>query len=162
MSSRWLAVSASARLDQHSEFGTFVSPRISGALAARAVVEPPVLRHRLLRADADHRGDRGRRAVAADRPRSAEGRTGRSASLDLTRTRGPLSATADAVPLERRNPVEVERTDAFVLRNLPAPTTNTRRGGARDLEGGGFLVRRQLRVCPVAGRPPTKAASTCR
>src|SRR5207244_3056350 len=27
---RWLAISASARLDQHSELGTFVSPRISG------------------------------------------------------------------------------------------------------------------------------------
>ena len=29
---RWLAISASARLDQHSEFGTFFSPRISGLL----------------------------------------------------------------------------------------------------------------------------------
>ena len=27
---RWLALSASARLDRHSEFGTFISPRISG------------------------------------------------------------------------------------------------------------------------------------
>src|SRR6185369_10819555 len=31
---RWLALSASARLDHHSEFGTFLSPRISGLLRA--------------------------------------------------------------------------------------------------------------------------------
>jgi iron complex outermembrane receptor protein len=29
---RWFAISGSARLDQHSEFGTFVSPRVSGLL----------------------------------------------------------------------------------------------------------------------------------
>src|SRR6202035_3092302 len=27
---RWLAISASGRLDEHSEFGSFISPRISG------------------------------------------------------------------------------------------------------------------------------------
>ena len=37
---------------------------------------------------------------------------------------GPLSTTLTLFHSTHRDPVEVERTDRFVLRNLAAPTTN--------------------------------------
>ncbi len=50
-------------------------PAYLRAPAARAMVEPRVLWHRVLRADGCHRGDRGHRVVTAHRPQSVEGRT---------------------------------------------------------------------------------------
>ena len=50
---------------------------------------------------------------------------GRSASFDVTRTRGPLSTTLTLFHSTIVDPVEVERTANFVLKNLDAPTTNS-------------------------------------
>ena len=50
---------------------------------------------------------------------------GRSASFDVTRKRGPLSATLTLFHSTVIDPVDVERTDSFLLTNLQSPTTNT-------------------------------------
>ena len=56
-----LSLSGSARLDHHSEYGTFFSPRVSALARAGTLDEQALRRDRFLRADADHRGNRSRR-----------------------------------------------------------------------------------------------------
>ena len=50
--------------------------------------------------------------------------TGESASFDVTRKAGPLSATATVFTSRIHNPVLVERTTAYVLGNQPFDTTD--------------------------------------
>jgi outer membrane receptor for ferrienterochelin and colicins len=122
--SRWLAISASARLDQHSEFGTFVSPRISG-LVRRGQWSSRVSYGTGFFAPTpvtEETEATGLSRLTVPGPLKAE--RGKSASLDVTRRQGPLSATLTLFHSTVSDPVEVERTEAFVLRNLPAPTTN--------------------------------------
>jgi outer membrane receptor for ferrienterochelin and colicins len=49
---------------------------------------------------------------------------GKSASIDVTRASGPLSTTLTLFHSTVSDPVDVERTERYVLRNLAAPTTN--------------------------------------
>jgi outer membrane receptor for ferrienterochelin and colicins len=122
---RWLALSASVRADRHSEFGGFVSPRLSGLLrrgawSSRVSYGTGFFAPTPLTEETEATG-LSRLTVA--RPLQAE--RGASASLDLTRAAGPLATTLTVFHSRIRNPVEVERTDRFVLGNLPTPTTNT-------------------------------------
>jgi iron complex outermembrane receptor protein len=121
---RWLAVSASARVDRHSEFGTFLSPRISALVRrgdwssrlslGRGFFAPTPLTEETEAA--------GLSRLTIPVPLEAE--RGTNASVDLTRTAGPLSATLTAFYSRITDPVEVERTGQYTLRNLPRPTTN--------------------------------------
>src|SRR5262249_24379499 len=49
---------------------------------------------------------------------------GTNTSIDLTRAAGPLSATLTGFYSEIVNPVDVERTEQYLLRNLAEPTSN--------------------------------------
>src|SRR5262249_23498609 len=49
---------------------------------------------------------------------------GTSTSVDVTRAGGPLSATLSTFYFRVTDPVDVERTNRYELRNLPTPTTN--------------------------------------
>jgi iron complex outermembrane receptor protein len=121
---RWLALSASARLDRHSEFGVFLSPRVSGLLRAgswssrvswgKGFFAPTPVTEETEAA--------GLARLSVARPLEAE--RGTNASIDLTRAAGPLSATLTGFYSRIVHPVEVERTDRFLLGNLPEPTTN--------------------------------------
>jgi iron complex outermembrane receptor protein len=53
-----------------------------------------------------------------------EAERGLSASFDLTRTDGPFSSTVTLFASRIRDPIHVERSPAYVLRNLSDPTTN--------------------------------------
>ena len=122
---RWLAVSASARLDQHSQFGTFISPRLSG-LARRGpwssrlsfgtgfFAPTPVT---------EETEATGLSHLTIAGPLKAE--RGKSASFDITRASPPLTTTLTLFHSTVTDPVEVERTGDFVLENLAAPTRNT-------------------------------------
>ncbi len=55
----WLSVSAGARLDGHSEYGAFVSPRLAGLIRAGGLDQPPLGGPRLLCHDAADGGNRG-------------------------------------------------------------------------------------------------------
>jgi iron complex outermembrane receptor protein len=120
----WLAVSASARLDHHSEFGTFLSPRISALVrrapwSSRLSVGQGFFAPTPITEETEAAG-LSRLAIA--RPLKPE--RGTNTSIDLTRVVGPLSATITGFYSRIVDPVEVERTDAYVLRNLAQPTTN--------------------------------------
>ena len=121
---KWLALSASARLDHHSEFGTFTSPRISALLregpwSSRVSYGTGFFAPSAITEETEAAG-LSRLTVAG--PLKAE--RGRSTSIDLTRSSGPLSATLTLFHSRILDPVEVER-DRFVLGNLPTPTTNS-------------------------------------
>jgi len=122
---RWFALSASARLDHHSEFGTFLSPRISallrqGQLSSRISLGKGFFAPTPITEETEAAG-LARLSVA--RPLKPE--RGTNASVDLTRVVGPLSATLTGFYSRIVDPVEVERSSRFVLRNLPGPATNS-------------------------------------
>jgi outer membrane receptor for ferrienterochelin and colicins len=121
---RWLAISASARVDWHSEFGTFVSPRVSG-LVRRGRWSSRVSYGTGFSAPTpltEETEAAGLSLLTVDGPLKAE--RGRSASFDITRASGPLSATLTLFHSRIDDPLEVERTDRYALRTLAEPTTN--------------------------------------
>jgi iron complex outermembrane receptor protein len=121
----WWSGSASARVDAHSEYGWFVSPRISslmrgGAWTGRISWGTGFFGPSALTEETEAAGLtnlRTRRPLEAER--------GQSLSVDLTRTVGPLSTTATFFRSSIRHPLHVERTTDYSIGNLPDPTTNT-------------------------------------
>jgi iron complex outermembrane receptor protein len=121
---RWLTMSGSARVDVHSEFGTFVSPRFSGLVrgggwnsrfsVGSGFFAPSPLTDDTEAAGLSHLTIAGR--LKAER--------GRSASLDLTRKAGPLTATATLFRYDVRDPIVLDRA-TYTLANLTAPTITT-------------------------------------
>jgi iron complex outermembrane receptor protein len=121
---RWLAVSASARLDHNNVFGTFVSPRVAGLLrhdqwSGRMSYGTGFFPATPITEETEAAG-LSRLSVVG--PLKAE--RARSTSVDLTRTAGPLSATLTGFYSQITDPVIAERTDRYVLRNGPTPTKN--------------------------------------
>jgi iron complex outermembrane receptor protein len=122
---QWLSVSGSARVDHHSEFGAFVSPRVAVLLRAgdwssrlsfgTGFYGPSPLTEETEAAGLSRLTISGR----------LQPERGRSASFDLTRTAGPLSVTATLFASRVSHPIHVERENAFVLESLSDPVTNT-------------------------------------
>ena len=121
---RWLAISASARVDWHNTFGTFVSPRVSG-LVRRGRWSSRVSYGTGFSAPTpltEETEAAGLSLLTVDGPLKPE--RGKSASVDITRASGPLSTTLTLFHSTIHDPMEVERTGRYALRNLTAPTTN--------------------------------------
>jgi outer membrane receptor for ferrienterochelin and colicins len=119
-----LSVSSSGRLDFHSEYGTFFSPRVSGLARAgrwtsRLSVGTGFFGPTPITEETEAAG---LTRLRVEQPLEAE--RGLSASFDLSRTAGPLSYTATLFASRVNDPMHVERSPAFVLRTLPDPTTN--------------------------------------
>ena len=120
----WLSISASARADFNSHYGTFFSPRLSALLrwmgwtsrlsAGQGFFAPTPLTEETEAA--------GLFRLQIPKPLLAE--RGRSASFDLTRALGPLSTTVTLFLSSIRNPIHVERTTRYQLTNLAQPTEN--------------------------------------
>jgi outer membrane receptor for ferrienterochelin and colicins len=122
---RWLAISASARLDHHSEFGTFISPRIAGLVrrgrwSSRLSYGTGFFAPTPVTEETEATGLSRLTVLGPLKPER-----GRSASFDVTRASGMLSTTLTLFHSTVRDPVEVERTESFVLKNLVEATTNT-------------------------------------
>jgi iron complex outermembrane receptor protein len=122
---RWLVVSGSARLDRHNRFGSFVSPHVSGIVrrggwSSRVSYGAGFSAPTPIAEETDAAGRSGL-VVAPD----LRAERGRSASLDVTHERGPVSATLTLFRSEIRDPADVERTTRFVLANESVATTNT-------------------------------------
>jgi iron complex outermembrane receptor protein len=122
---RWLAISGSARLDRHSEFGTFVSPRIAGLVrrgpwSSRLSYGTGFFPPTPITEETEAAGLSRLTVIGPLKPER-----GRSASFDVTRAARSLSTTLTLFHSNISDPVEVDRTDRFVLKNLPTPTTNT-------------------------------------
>ena len=119
----WLALSMSGRLDHHSEYGTFFSPRVSALLRSgnwstristgSGFFGPSVLTEETEAA--------GLTRLQVKGPLQAE--RGRSVSIDLTRTHGPFSYTATFFGSRIAHPIKVDR-QSYVLQNLVEPSTN--------------------------------------
>lgn len=135
----WLALSMSGRLDHHSRYGMFFSPRVSALLrsggwatrvsAGGGFFGPSVLTEETEAA--------GVTRLEVDGPLRAE--RGRGVLLDLTRSHGPFSVTATFFRSHVADAVKVDRSD-YVLRNLAEPTTNA------GLELLGLLRRSPLAI----------------
>ena len=119
----WLALSLSGRLDHHSEYGWFLSPRVSALFrsgewstrmsAGGGFFGPSSLTEETAAA--------GLTRLTVAGPLRAE--RGRSVSIDLTRSYGPLSSTVTLFGSHITDPVQLDRS-TYVLQNLATPTTN--------------------------------------
>jgi outer membrane receptor for ferrienterochelin and colicins len=119
-----VSLSASWRVDFHSEYGTFFSPRVSvlarsGRWTSRASVGTGFFASTPLTEETEAAG---LTRLQIERPLGAE--RGLSASFDLTRTDGPFSYTATLFGSRITDPIHVARSPSYVLRNLVDPTTN--------------------------------------
>jgi outer membrane receptor for ferrienterochelin and colicins len=119
-----VSLSTSGRLDVHSEYGTFFSPRVSvlarsGRWTSRASVGAGFFASTPLTEETEAAG---LTRLHIERPLDAE--RGLSASFDLTRTDGPFSYTATLFGSRITDPIHVARSPGYVLRNLVDPTTN--------------------------------------
>jgi iron complex outermembrane receptor protein len=119
----WLAVSLSGRLDHHSRYGWFFSPRLSALLrsgpwstrvsAGRGFFGPSALTEETEAA--------GLTRLTLEKALEAE--QGRSASLDVIYAPGVVSYAVTIFGSHITSPVQVDRT-TYTIRNLGAPTTN--------------------------------------
>jgi iron complex outermembrane receptor protein len=119
-----LSLSSSGRLDVHSEYGTFLSPRVSalaraGRWTSRLSVGTGFFGPTPLTEETEAAG---LTRLTIQQPLQAE--RGLSASFDLSRTDGPLSYTATLFASRVADPMYVERSPSYVLRTLPDSTTN--------------------------------------
>jgi outer membrane receptor for ferrienterochelin and colicins len=120
----WISLSASARADFHSKYGTFFSPRLSALFrwegwtsrvsAGQGFFAPTPLTEETEAA--------GLSRLTIPVPLVAE--RGRTASLDVTRALGPASFTTTVFASVVRHPIDVERAERYELTNLPEPTRN--------------------------------------
>ncbi len=122
----WLSVSASGRLDHHSQYGTFVSPRVSalarsGAWNTRLSAGTGFFGPSPLTEETEAAG-----LTRLEIPVPLRAEQGRSASFDLSRTDGPASYSVTLFASRVQNPIHVEPSQhGLVLTNLDDPTTNT-------------------------------------
>lgn len=136
----WLSVSASGRVDQHSEYGTFVSPRLaalvrSAGWTSRLAVGQGFFAATPLTEETEAAGLTRLTVVG---PLKAE--RGRSASLDLTRALGPGTWTVTAFASRVADPVAVERDGQYVLFNRDDASTNVGMELLATVRGGPFAA----------------------
>jgi iron complex outermembrane receptor protein len=120
----WLSVSGSARLDHHSTYGTFISPRVSalfrsGGWTSRVSIGTGFFPSSALTEETEAAG-LSRLIVRGH----LQAETGDSASFDVTRRMGPLSVTATLFASRIHEALFVERTTDYVLSNQQAASTN--------------------------------------
>src|SRR6185503_1062096 len=122
--SEHLSLSASARVDVHSQYGTFFSPRVSALARAsrwtsRLSVGTGFFGPTPITEETEAAG-----LTRLEVRQPVEAERGLSASFDLSRTHGALSYTATLFASHINDPVHVERSPSYVLSTLPDPTTN--------------------------------------
>jgi iron complex outermembrane receptor protein len=123
--SAWASVSAGARLDFHSEYGTFFSPRMAALFrtagwTSRVSVGRGFFASTPLTEETEAAG---LSRLTVLRPLKAE--RGTSASVDVTRTVGASSFTATLFASRIIDPIGVDRDEEYVLFNRGEATTNS-------------------------------------
>ncbi len=120
----WLSISAGARVDVHSEYGTFVSPRVSALLRSDGWTSRMSIGRGFFAATplTEETEAAGLSRLTLPRPLRAE--RGTSASVDLTRAFAWGSATATLFGARVVDPLEAERTTSFTLTNQAEAATN--------------------------------------
>jgi outer membrane receptor for ferrienterochelin and colicins len=120
----WFSISASARADFHSRYGTLFSPRFSALLrwlgwTTRVSAGQGFFASTPLTEETEAAG-----LSRLSLPVPLQVERGQSASVDLTRAIGVLSITGTLFASNISHPVYVDRGDAYQIINLPAPTRN--------------------------------------
>lgn len=120
----WLSASASGRLDFHSQYGTFASPRLSALLrgkkwTSRLSVGQGFFGPTPLTEETEAAG---LTRLIIPQPLRAE--RGTSGSLDLTRSLGLGTYTVTVFGSRVINPIFVERETSYELINLAQASTN--------------------------------------
>ncbi|MGE0042418.1 MAG: TonB-dependent receptor plug domain-containing protein [Vicinamibacterales bacterium] len=120
----WLSVSAGARLDWHSEYGAFLSPRLAGLVrtggwTSRLSVGQGFFATTPLTEETEAAG---LARLEILQPLRAE--RGTSVSWDVTRAMGPVTLTATAFGSRIAHPTAVDRDTRYVLFNRDGATTN--------------------------------------
>lgn len=121
----WLTLSASSRMDVHSEYGTFFSPRFSALLrrdqwSSRLSVGAGFFPSTLLTEETEAAG-----LSKLTMPRALKAERGRSGSVDLSWSEGTLSGTVTLFASRIDDPLVANRGDRYTLENLSDPTRNT-------------------------------------
>lgn len=119
----WLSASASARVDVHSTYGTFFSPRVSvllkkGAWSSRLSAGQGFFAPTPLTEETEAAG---LSRLSIPRPLRAE--QGRSMSVDISRDFGAVTLTATFFGSTIQNPLQVT-SSTYTLVNLPNQTRN--------------------------------------
>ncbi len=120
----WLTVSASARLDLHHTYGTFFSPRVAALIhrdgwTSRISAGTGYFASTPLTEETEAAGLSG---LAMPAPLEAE--TGKSYSIDVTRSLGIVSITGTLFGSSIAHPIEVERETPTGSTTSIAPTSN--------------------------------------
>jgi outer membrane receptor for ferrienterochelin and colicins len=120
----WLSVSASGRIDHHSEYGTFFSPRIAalvrrGRWSSRLSVGTGFFGPSPLTEETEAAG-----LSRLNTPMRLRAEEGRSTSFDVTRAEGAVSYTATLFASRIAHPVHVERSEGLIMTNLAEPSVN--------------------------------------
>ena len=120
----WLSVSAGARVDWHSEYGGFVSPRVAALVRAGRWTSRLSLGRGFFGTTpiTEETEAAGLSRLEIQQPLKAE--RGTSASLDVTRGAGPVTVTATAFLSRIADAVAVERDTRYVLFSRPGDMTN--------------------------------------
>lgn len=136
----WLSVSASGRVDQHSEYGTFVSPRLAALVRSAGWTSRLAVGQGFFAATplTEETEAAGLTRLTVVRPLKAE--RGRSASLDLTRALGPGTWTVTAFASRVVDPIAVERDGPYVLFNREEASTNVGMELLATVRGGPFAA----------------------
>jgi iron complex outermembrane receptor protein len=120
----WVSVSASARADFHSRYGTFVSPRFSALFRAAGWTSRLSAGQGFFAATPLTEETEAAGLTRLTVPRNLLVERGRSLSIDLSRKLGPVFASATAFGSHVRNPIRVDRASVYQLTNAPQPTDN--------------------------------------
>lgn len=120
----WLSVSASGRLDFHSRYGTFASPRLSALLRgekwnSRVSFGEGFFGPTPLTEETEAAG-----LTRLQIPHPLRAERGMGGSLDVTRTVGPGTYTVTVFGSRIANPLFVKRDTSYDMINLQQPTTN--------------------------------------
>jgi outer membrane receptor for ferrienterochelin and colicins len=121
---RWLSVSLSGRLDVHNEFGTFVSPRVSALLRGGGWSSRVSIGNGFFAPSALTEETQAAGLARLTIPAPLEAERGRSASLDVSRSHGPLTVTGTVFRYRVDDPAVVNRL-TYTLATLAEATVNT-------------------------------------
>jgi len=145
---KWLSVSGSARVDAHSRYGTFLSPRLSVLVkgddwSSRVAVGSGFFAPSALVEETEAAG-LSRLTI----PRALEAERGESASIDFSAEAHGIKTTVTAFASRIRDPLRVTRDETFEVTTGATPGTNvgfdllTRwTGGPHSLVGYYAFVR---------------------
>ena len=120
----WLSLSASARVDFHNVYGTFFSPRVSALFrkagwTSRVSAGQGFFAPTALTEETEAAG-----LAKLLQPSALKSERGRNASVDLSRTIGPVSLSSTFFASNIDDPVYVDRGTVYEITNLSGPTRN--------------------------------------